>query len=340
MDTKQGFGVALINSVESNPTAEMTKKRGQPSFAPSKAIRSTARRNLPHSYRALYETKSGQAIVADSLDFMRALPDETIDLVMTSPPFALKRKKDYGNKEAHEYVAWFEPFAIEIFRLLKPTGSFVLDLGGTWNAGRPTRSLYQYELLIRLAERFHLAQEFFWHNPAKLPGPAEWVTVRRIRVTDAVNTVWWLSKTERPKADNRRVLRPYSTAMINLLASGYKAKIRPSGHDISKNFRKDRGGSIPHNLLEIPNTDSNSLYLRMCKANGIKPHPARFPHALPEFFLRFLTDPGDLVLDPFAGSNVTGYVAERLGLRWVAVEMNEAYLSASQFRFGPQMSLE
>lgn len=258
---------------------------------------------------------------------------------MTSPPFALKRKKEYGNKDAHEYVAWFEPFALEVHRLLKPTGSFVIDIGGTWDAGRPTRSLYQYELLIRLAERFKFAQEFFWHNPGKLPSPAEWVTVRRIRVTDAVNTIWWLAKTEWPKADNRRVLRPYSDSMKNLISRGYKAKLRPSGHDISTKFQRDLGGSIPHNLLQVANTDSNSHYLRMCKENGVKPHPARFPQALPEFFIKFLTEPGDIVLDPFAGSNVTGRAAEDLRRYWLAIELHEPYLAASRYRFSPQLSL-
>jgi DNA modification methylase len=294
---------------------------------------------LPSAFQPLYETSWGRAVVADSLDVMRALPGESIDLVMTSPPFALKRKKEYGNKDSHEYVAWFQPFALEVHRLLKPSGSLVIDIGGTWNTGTPTRSVYQYELLIRLTETFHFAQEFFWHNPAKLPSPAEWVTVRRIRVTDAVNTVWWLSKSEWPKADNKRVLRPYSDSMKSLIKNGYKAKLRPSGHDISTNFRRDLGGSIPHNLLQISNTDSNSGYLRMCASKGIKPHPARFPQGLPEFFIKFLTDPGDMVLDPFAGSNVTGRAAEDLGRYWLAVELSPEYLKASKFRFGPQMSL-
>lgn len=294
---------------------------------------------LPSRFAPLYETALGRAFVADSLDFMRAMPPETIDLVMTSPPFALKRKKEYGNKDADEYVAWFAPFAHEIHRILKPTGSLVLDLGGTWNSGQATRSLYQYELLLQLTETFHLAQEFFWHNPAKLPSPAEWVTVRRIRVTDAVNTVWWLSKTENPKADNRRVLRPYSESMKALLRNGYKAKLRPSGHDISENFQKDLGGSIPHNLLQFSNTDSNGTYLRKCKEKGIKPHPARFPIALPDFFIRFLTDDSDVVLDPFAGSNVTGRAAEDLARIWMAIELDAAYLNASRFRFGSQLTL-
>jgi DNA modification methylase len=293
---------------------------------------------LPKVFPPLYETNWGRAVVADSLDLMRQLPDESVDLVITSPPFALKRKKAYGNKEAHEYVAWFQPFAHEIHRLLRPTGSFVIDIGGTWNTGRPTRSVYQYELLIRLTETFHFAQEFFWHNPAKLPSPAEWVTVRRVRVTDAVNTIWWLAKTDSPKADNRRVLRPYSDSMKSLIKNGYKPKLRPSGHDISPNFRRDLGGSIPHNLLEISNTDSNSAYLRICKEKGIKPHPARFPQALPEFFIKFLTDPGDFVLDPFAGSNATGAVAEDLGRHWLAIELSYEYLKGSEFRFNRQLS--
>ncbi len=294
---------------------------------------------LPKPFIPLYETSLGQAVVGDSLEVMQGLPSESVDLLMTSPPFALKRKKEYGNKEAHEYVEWFLPFAREVRRLLKPTGSLVIDIGGTWNLGRPTRSLYQYELLIRLADLFFFAQEFFWHNPAKLPSPAEWVTVRRIRVTDAVNTIWWLSKSEWPKADNKRVLRPYSESMKNLIQNGYKAKLRPSGHDISTKFQKDHGGSIPHNLIQFSNTESNSLYLRMCKEHGFKAHPARFPLGLPDFFIKFLTDPGDVVVDIFAGSNVTGRAAEDSGRRWLAIELNEDYLKASKFRFGPQLSL-
>jgi len=320
------------------------KTRAQAAHKPSKAprVREVSREDylkVPKGYHALYRTSLGYAVVADSLAFMRDLGDETVDLVMTSPPFALKRKKEYGNKDAREYASWFMPFAYEVHRILKPTGSFVVDIGGTWNRGTPTRALYQYELLIRLAERFQLAQEFFWHNPAKLPSPAEWVTVRRLRVTDAVNPIWWMSKTEWPKADNRRVLRPYSDSMKNLIQNGYKAKLRPSGHDISPKFQKDLGGSIPHNLLQISNTDSNSMYLRKCKDKGIKPHPARFPQALPEFFIKFLTDPGDLVLDPFAGSNVTGRASEDLQRRWIAVELDTGYLEVSKFRFGPQLSL-
>ena len=148
---------------------------------------------------------------------------------MTSPPFGLVRKKDYGNVEANEYVDWFKPFGAEFHRVLTDNGSLVIDIGGAWNRGYPTRNLYHFKLLIMLCEEigFHLAQDFYWWNPSKLPTPAEWVTVRRLRVKDAINTVWWLSKTPWPKASNRRVLQPYSASMEELLERGYKAKKRP-----------------------------------------------------------------------------------------------------------------
>jgi site-specific DNA-methyltransferase (cytosine-N4-specific) len=181
--------------------------------------------------------------------------------------------------------------------------------------------------------RFHLAQDFFWYNPSRLPSPAEWVTVRRERVKDAVDCIWWLSKDPHPKASNLKVLQPYSESMELLLKNGYKAKLRPSGHNISDKFSKRNEGAIPSNLLQIANTESNSRYLRACRDKGIKPHPARYPASLPEFFIQMLTDPGDLVVDPFAGSNVTGEVCEKLGRRWIAIDTVEQYLEGSKFRF-------
>jgi site-specific DNA-methyltransferase (cytosine-N4-specific) len=208
-------------------------------------------------------------------------------------------------------------------------------LGGSYVSGHPVRNIYQYELLIKLVRElnFFLAQEFFHYNPARLPAPAEWVNVRRIRVKDSVNIVWWLSKTEYPKANNRNVLKPYTPAMIKLLENGYKAKKRPSGHDITEKFSWDNKGAIPPNLLELGNNDSNSYYMRRCQETGIKPHPARFPSRFAEFFIKFLTDENDVVLDPFAGSNTTGYVAQTLNRRWIAFEIVESYLEASRFRF-------
>jgi site-specific DNA-methyltransferase (cytosine-N4-specific) len=281
-------------------------------------------------------TKLGKIYLGDSLDLMKLeIPDASIDLIMTSPPFGLVRKKKYGNVDSSKYVDWFRPFGTEFRRILKSSGSLVIDIGGAWIPRQPTRSLYHFELLLMLCKDigFHLAQEFFWWNPSKLPTPAEWVNIRRVRVKDAVDCVWWLSPSPWPKASNRRVLSPYSDSMKSLLKNGYKAKLRPSGHDISNKFSKDNKASIPPNILAIPNTESNSYYLRYCKEHGFSQHPARFPSELPEYFIRMLTDVGDSVFDPFAGSCVTGEVAERLKRSWICCELVEDYLKGAMGRF-------
>lgn len=298
------------HAVASNPIAESTK----PSIA----------------------TKHGKVYCGDSARLMYAtLKPESVDLIMTSPPFGLVRKKAYGNEDADRYVAWFEQFAAQFVRALRTSGSLVIDIGGAWNRGTPTRSLYQYELLVMLCRKygFHLAQEFFWWNPAKLPGPAEWVNVRRVRVKDAINCIWWLSKSPFPKASNRRILQPYSPSMMHLLENGYRPKRRPSGHDISEKFQRDNGGAIPPNLIALANTESNSAYQRYCKDRGLPVHPARFPAGIPALFIKMLTDPGDLVVDPFAGSCVTGYAAEVLRRRWVCYELDPDYVEGARLRF-------
>jgi DNA modification methylase len=190
-----------------------------------------------------FATQNGQIYCGDSLQVLsnpNIIRPGSVNLIMTSPPFGLVRQKEYGNVDADEYLDWFSPFAEAFYNVLADNGSLVIDIGGAWIPGQPTRSLYHYELLIMLCReyQFHLAQEFYWWNPSKLPSPAEWVTVRRIRVKDAVNCIWWLSKTPWPKASNTRVLQPYSEAMIELFRNGYKAKLRPSGHDISTKFSR------------------------------------------------------------------------------------------------------
>ena len=286
----------------------------------------------------LYCTRSGKAIVTLAEDYLSCMDEGSVDLVITSPPFALLREKAYGNRDQGEYVDWLVAFGPLVQRILKDTGSFVIDLGGAYQRGIPVRSLYNYRVLIRLCDEqgFHLAEEFFWHNPAKLPSPIEWVNKKKIRAKDSVNTVWWLSKTEHPKANVRNVLAPYSERMKKLIEDPdkfYTPKDRPSGHDISSGFGKDNGGAIPSNLLQYPNTESNSLYIRICKTLNLTPHPARFPRSIPEFFIKFLTDPDDLVVDIFAGSNTTGEAAELLGRRWVALECEWDYCLTSAFRF-------
>ncbi|MBP0013211.1 MAG: site-specific DNA-methyltransferase [Roseofilum sp. SBFL] len=286
----------------------------------------------------VYRTNKGAAFCGDSLELLKKLPDESVNLVMTSPPFALQRKKEYGNKNQSEYIDWLADFARLVYQKLKSDGSFVLDLGGAYEKGKPVRSLYNFRIPIYFCDEigFFLAEDFYWFNPSKLPSPIEWVNKRKIRAKDSVNTVWWFSKSEFPKSDVTKVLTEYSPRMKKLLEDPekfYDPKKRPSGHDISTSFGKNNGGAIPSNLLQIPNSESNSQYLRGCNALGLKPHPARFPGKLPEFFIRLLTEPGDLVVDIFAGSNTTGFVAEQENRYWIAFEQEIEYLATSCFRF-------
>ncbi|MBD0373115.1 MAG: site-specific DNA-methyltransferase [Pyrinomonadaceae bacterium] len=298
---------------------------------------------LPKPYD---DREYGASYLGDALTLLDTIPDNSIDLVLTSPPFALTREKEYGNKSSDKYVEWFLPFARKIKDKLCETGSFILDLGGAYLPGAPARSIYQFEVLVHLCRElnFILAQEFYHYNPSRLPAPAEWVNVRRCRVKDSVNVVWWLARTKFPKADNRKVLKEYSASMKSLLRKGYKAKKRPSGHDISTKFSKDNGGAVssnviglehfePSNLLSIANTESNSAYLRRCREQNITPHPARFPVFFAEYFIKFLTDEFDVVLDPFAGSNSTGFAANSLKRRWVSFELSEEYLRGAKLRF-------
>ncbi len=297
--------------------------------------RNTARRPSQVGPEIAYHTGLGRAICGDSLEVMAREPAGSVDLVVTSPPYALHFKKEYGNASQADYVDWFLPFAKEIKRVLKPTGSFVLNVGGAWTPGAPVRSLYHFRLLLALCDTvgYHLCQEFFWYNPAKMPAPAEWVNVRRIRVKDSVEYIFWLSPNPFPQADNSRVLQAYSKDMERLIRRGVKETKRPSGHLVKSTFAADKGGSIPPNLIECGNNESNSHYIRESKRLGRKVHPARFPAELPRFFMEFLTQPGDFVLDPFAGSNTTGAVAERLGRRWLAIEKSPEYHADSELRF-------
>jgi site-specific DNA-methyltransferase (cytosine-N4-specific) len=326
---------------------------------------------------ALYGTPLGTAYAGDSLEGMTSvIEDGSVSLVMTSPPFSLSRKKEYGNKQEHEYISWFRDFAAVIWDKLRDDGSFVIDLGGAWRKGRPVRSLYQFKLLIELCEKlgdknFNLAQEFYWYNPSKMPLPAQWVNVDRVRVKDSVNVIWWLSKSDTPKANNGNVLRPYSRDMERLLErQSYNGGRRPGGAKVNhESWKKRHNGAIPPNVMELPfvtepddselpenflrvgGSESNSRYHRAYTAlqaryapdtsllrERARKHPARFPLQIPRFFIDFLTDEGDLVVDPFAGSNVTGQAAEEGGRRWTSFELHRYYLEPSVARFDAYFS--
>jgi site-specific DNA-methyltransferase (cytosine-N4-specific) len=260
-----------------------------------------------------------------------------VSLILTSPPFPLNRKKRYGNLVGEEYLQWLSDFGPRFRDLLKPRGSIVIEVGNAWEPGEPTMSTLSLEALLGFLKsgELKLCQQFIWNNPARLPTPVEWVNIKRVRVKDAFTHLWWMAKTAHPLANNRRVLTPYSASMRKLLSNGkYNAGTRPSQHDIgAKSFLTDNGGAIPSNVITLSNTLATDGYQHYCRDQGIKPHPARMPLGLAEFFIKFLTRPGDLVLDPFSGSNVTGACAENLGRRWLAIEAEQDYIDGSVGRF-------
>jgi site-specific DNA-methyltransferase (cytosine-N4-specific) len=305
--------------------------------------------------RPVYTSKFGKMYLGDSSELL--LSDSLssyhgkAQLIFTSPPFPLNTKKRYGNLRGKEYVDWLAKFALLLRPFLKKNGSIVLEIGNAWEPQEPIVSTTVMRALLEFldAGHYYLCQEFVWYNPAKLPSPAQWVNVERSRVKDAFTKIWWMSPVKRPKADNRRVLLPYSESMKRLIKNKkYNAGSRPSQHVIGKSsFYKDNGGAIPPNVfdgdsipslssvLKATNTRSSDRYQNYCRANGLISHPARMPFELAEFFIKFLTEEGDLVVDPFAGSNTTGFAAENLGRKWLSLEKDAMHASVSIGRFSP-----
>jgi site-specific DNA-methyltransferase (cytosine-N4-specific) len=267
------------------------------------------------------------------IDILEKKYRHKIQLIFTSPPFPLNRKKKYGNLQGAQYLEWFSNLSIKFNKLLTKDGSIVIEIGNSWEPGNPIMSTLNVESLLAFKKRgkLKLCQQFICYNPARLPSPVQWVNIERIRVKDAFTHIWWLSQRERPKANNRNVLTPYSNSMKKLLNSRkYSAGKRPSEHNIGKkSFIKNNNGAIPPNVLTLANTRSTDRYQDYCKKNNFPLNPSRMNPKLPEFFINFLTDPGDIVFDPFAGSNTTGAMAEKLGRKWLSVEIEHSYIEGS-----------
>lgn len=265
-----------------------------------------------------------------------------VNLIFTSPPFPLNRKKRYGNETGEAYIKWLCAFGALFKKMLTPDGSIVVEMGNSWEPGMPVMSTLALRALLEFQEKneLHLCQEFIWHNPAKLPSPAQWVNIERSRVKDSFTKLWWMAPKQKPKASNQRVLQEYSQAMKDLLKKGsYNAGKRPSEHNIGEtSFLKNNGGAIPSNVLTYANTLNIEAYQTYCRANKLQLHPARMPIDLAKFFIKFLTEPGDIVLDPFGGSNTTGAAAEVLERYWISIEASQDYIKGSRGRFGDRIT--
>jgi hypothetical protein len=321
----------------------------KPKRSKLQASRGSAKRNgKPRggdaAVRVAYKTKRGlmvQGLAEQALasPLMQKYKGK-VRLIFFSPPYPLRTKKRYGNRSGQSFVYWLASLAPTLAEFLDKKGSIVIEMGNAWEPGRPVMSVLGIQSLLRFMEagELDLCQQFICENPARLPGPAQWVNVERIRVKDSFTHVWWMARGERPDANNKRVLTEYSPAMEALLKrKSYNAGARPSQHHVSKRgFLTRHGGAIPSNVLRFSNTSSQDEYLRHCRDLGIDAHPARMPAQLAEFFIKFLTRRGDIVLDPFAGSNTTGATAERLERKWLAIEPTADYIRGSAGRFGPK----
>jgi len=288
-----------------------------------------------------YKTKLGVFYRGDVNEVLKSKAfsryENKFNLIFTSPPFPLNRKKRYGNLNGKDYLIWLSRLGLKLKDFLADDGSIVIELGNAWEADGPIMSTLPLKALLKFQERggYYLCQHFIWFNTARLPSPIQWVNIERVRVKDAFTHIWWLSNTPNPKANNRNVLEDYSEQMKKLLKrKKYNSGLRPSEHVIGEDsFLKDNNGAIPSSVLVGANTVSTSEYIDYCKKHNIELHPARMPEFLPNFFIKFLTDPGDLIFDPFAGSNTTGLVAEKLKRRWVSLEIDESYIKGSKSRF-------
>jgi len=321
---------------------KLNKKRGK---LKRRASRAKTRSNRPFLGRTpsnvAYATQWGRMLhgMSDLIlaDGSLARFEGKVNLVFTSPPFPLNTKKRYGNETGDNYIEWLCKFGPLLKKMLTEDGSIVIEMRNSWEPGAPVMSTLALRALLdfQTKNNLHLCQEFIWQNPAKLPSPAQWVNIERIRVKDSFTKLWWMSSTKKPKASNHGVLQEYSKAMKGLLKKGsYNSGKRPSEHDIGEtSFLKNNGGAIPSNVLTFSNTLSSDPYSIYCRKKKIPMHPARMPSGVAKFFIKFLTEPKDIVLDPFGGSNTTGAAAEELERFWISIEASREYIRGSRGRF-------
>lgn len=303
--------------------------------------------------KIIFKNSNGVSYCGDSLQIIKSKSFQSkykgkVNLILTSPPFSLVSKKKYGNESGENYIKWLKDFAKPLSDLLTEDGSLVIEIGNAFEKGDPIFSTVPIEALLEFKKEsgLYLCQEFICNNPSRLPSPAQWVTVKRIRVKDSYTRIWWLSKTPYPKADNKNILCDYSNSMKKMLSENkFHYGKRPSGHDITESFNKHNGGSISPNFIDfdqkkylfnsfsMANSSKQPGYTNFCRKNNLEPHPARIQSDLIEYFIRFLTNEDDIVYDPFGGSNTTGMISEKLNRKWVSSEKDINYIKGSLIRF-------
>lgn len=263
---------------------------------------------------------------------------ESVALCMTSPPYPLRKARAYGGPTAADYTDFLCRTLEPIVRALIPGGSLVLNISNDiFEPKRPNRDLYAERLVLALHDRLGLSlmDRIPWVNPSKPPAPTHWACVRRVQLVATYEPVYWFTNDpDRVRADNRRVLEAHTARHQALIAAGGERRTTVYGDGACRvrpgNFGQLTAGRIPRNVITRGHRcQDTQTYRQVAQALGLKPHGAMYPTALPDFFIRFLTEPGDLVIDPFGGSGKTGLAAERLGRRWLMTEQIREYLQGS-----------
>ena len=251
----------------------------------------------------------GWIVPGDCLDVFADLPGDSVDLIVTSPPYADARQRTYGGVKPADYVAWFAPRAAEMLRVLKPTGSFVLNIKE--RAADGERHTYVLDLILHLKREtgFRWVEEYIWHKTTAAPG--KW----KYRFRDAWERVLHFAKSRDVKMNQEAVMVPtgdWTKARLKNMSSNDRSRQESatrSGVGRRISAWQGRPMAYPSNVLHASPVAHNTG------------HSAPFPEWLPEFFIKLFTDPGDIVVDPFAGSGTTLRVATRLRRRAIGVEL-------------------
>lgn len=248
----------------------------------------------------------------DSREELKKLPDNCVDLIFTSPPYADQRKNTYGGIHPNKYVEWFLPIAKELLRVLKPTGTFILNIKERVVEGE--RSTYVMELILEMRKIGWLwTEEYIWHKKNSYPG--KWPN----RFRDSWERLIQFNKNKNFHMYQEEVMVPVGdwakTRLKNLSETDKKRDESKVGSGFGKNISNwlDREMAYPTNVLHLA-TECNN-----------KNHSAAFPEGLPEWFIRLFTKQGDTVLDPFMGSGTTNFVAKRMKRNSIGIEIVKEY---------------
>lgn len=294
----------------------------------------------PERFEVAFVTNSGIAFFGDGRNLAKIFPGE-VELILTSPPYFLTKDRAYGGygKSEKEYVATLVSMVESWLPMLTKTGSVALNLGFSGSDPHTGQSSIAPErVLIALEDQLglHLVQRIVWENPAKPPS-GYWTTKARQRLTETNEIVYWLSLNPKAsKADNRRVLQPYSGKQVELMRQ-HAQKIsrsgrltKPSGHSAClDSYYADNGGAIPKTLASHPHESAHSNYSKVCKEMGLPRHPAMMPFGLAQMLVKLITQEQDLMADPCAGSLQTALAAEMNNRRWCASELVKEYLQGA-----------